>query len=156
MCEDSYTTKRGTKWSSNANSGWSKCGTRNRIHRQKQSRWHKKGKYCMMRGPIQRLFPLEVTGETCWEMSQLEIALQISIPPRQAAAVNVDIVRRITDWQWALWMGGGECKEINLSLDIPYWTMKDTYFQANIAFTTEKEYKHLLYRTGCLLLEELN
>lgn len=95
-------------------------------------------------------------GETCWEMSQLEIALQISIPPRQAAAVNVDIVRRITDWQWALWMGGGECKEINLSLDIPYWTMKDTYFQANIAFTTEKEYKHLLYRTGCLLLEELN
>ena len=34
--------------------------------------------------------------------------------------------------------------------------MKDTYFQAHIAFTTEKEYKHLLYRTGCLLLEELN
>lgn len=61
MCEDSYTTKRGTKWPSNANGGWSKCGTRNRIHRQKQSSWHKKGKYCMMRGPIQRLFPLEVT-----------------------------------------------------------------------------------------------
>ena len=34
--------------------------TRNRIHRLKQSSWHKKGKYCMMRRPIQRLFPLGV------------------------------------------------------------------------------------------------
>ena len=60
MCEDRFTTKRGTKWPSDANNGWSKCGTRNRIHRLKQSSWHKKGKYCMMRRPIQRLFPLGV------------------------------------------------------------------------------------------------
>ena len=51
----------------------------------------------MMRRPIQKLFPLEVNKGNIWEMSQLEIALQISVPPRQAAAVNVDIVRRLTD-----------------------------------------------------------
>ena len=58
MCEDIFTTKRGTKWPSN--SGWSKCGKRNRIHRLKQSSWHMKGKYCTMRRLIQKLFPLEV------------------------------------------------------------------------------------------------
>lgn len=58
ICEERYTTKRGKKWPLIENNGC-KCCTRNRINRQKQSSWHKKGKFCMTRRPIKQLLPLD-------------------------------------------------------------------------------------------------
>lgn len=118
MCEDSYTTKRGTKWPSNANNGWSKCGTRNRIHRLKQSSWPKKGKYCMMRRPIQRLFPLGVNkGNMLGNEPTINCLADLNTTKTSSSSK----CRYCQETHWPTVStvdGGGECKEINWSLYI--------------------------------------
>ena len=65
----------------------------------------KKGKPSKLRRPVQKLFPLEVNTGNLHENEQVGIAqqpdqpIERSRPPRRAAAVTVDSLRRLIDQQ---------------------------------------------------------